>query len=57
MLVMVSAVRGALRDPNFQRFVVDLTGFVDTNVGVSGCFELDGLTTFPVTLLTQTGLV
>ena len=41
----------------FQRFVVDLMRFVDTNVGVSGCFELDGLTAFPVTLLTQTRLV
>lgn len=41
----------------FQRFVVDLMRFVDTNVGISGCFELDGLTAFPVTLLTQPGLV
>ena len=41
----------------FQRFVVGLMRFVDTNVGVSSCFELDGLTAFPVTLLTQTGLV
>jgi hypothetical protein len=41
----------------FQRFVVDLMRFVDTNVGVSGCFELDGLIAFPVTLLTQTGSV
>lgn len=41
----------------FQRFVVDLMRFVDTNVGISGRFELDGLAAFLVTLLTQTGLV
>lgn len=34
----------------FQRFVVDLMRFVDTNVDISGCFKLDGLTAFPVTL-------
>jgi hypothetical protein len=38
----------------FQRFVVR---FVDTNVGISCYFELDGLTASLVTLLTQTGLV